>query len=126
MPRVKRGSKRESRKQILKLAKGFYGRSKNCYAIAVNRVKRGLQHAYAHRRDLKSDMRSLWIVRINAKCRSLGMKYSIFMHLLKQHNLEINRKMLSEMAIHSPASFESLINLVSNGAKIQDKTIAQG
>lgn len=109
MPRVKRGVTTKARhKKILKMSKGYFGRSKNCYRTAVNRVKHGLQHAYAHRKDLKGEMRSLWIVRINAKCRELGIKYSQFMNLLKKNSININRKMLSEMAIHNPTSFDAL------------------
>lgn len=114
MPRVKRGTTTKARhKKILSMAKGYFGRSKNCYRIAVNRVKHGLQHAYAHRKDLKGDMRSLWIVRINAKCRELGIKYSQFIHLLNEKAININRKMLAEMAIHKPEAFEALLQHIS-------------
>lgn len=114
MPKVKRGiTTRARHKKILKLSKGFFGRSKNCYRIAVNRVKHGLQHAYAHRKDLKGDMRSLWIVRINAKCREFGIKYSEFINALKKQSILLNRKMLSEMAIHNETAFEALIKKVS-------------
>lgn len=113
MARVKRGTNVKAKhKKILKLAKGYFGRSKNCYTIALNRVNKGLQYAYAHRRDLKSDMRSLWIVRINQHVRALGMKYNEFMFKLKQKNIEINRKMLSELAIRSPLAFQNLIEQV--------------
>lgn len=115
MPRVKRGTLKNARhKKILNMSKGYFGRSKNCYRIAVNKVKHGLQYAYAHRKDLKGDMRSLWIVRLNAKCRELGMKYSSFMHALKKNNITLNRKMLSEMAIHHPEAFAQLVNKISN------------
>lgn len=113
MPRVKRGILKHARhKKILKMSKGYFGRSKNCYRIAVNRVKHGLQHAYDHRKNLKGEMRSLWIVRINAKCREHGIKYSEFINLLNKNNITINRKMLSELAIHHPEAFEALIKKV--------------
>lgn len=94
------------------MAKGYRGRSKNCYRIAVEKVKKGLQHAYRDRKDLKGNMRSLWIVRINAACRNLGVKYNEFIHALLQKNLELNRKMLSEMAIREPESFKLLVETV--------------
>lgn len=114
MPRVKRGILKHSKhKKILKLSKGYFGRSKNCYRIAINRVKHGLQHAFDHRKNLKGEMRSLWIVRLNAKCRELGIKYSVFINNLKKHNIPLNRKILSEIAIHNPASFENLVKSIS-------------
>jgi large subunit ribosomal protein L20 len=113
MARVKRGVNAKARhKKIIAMAKGYRGRSKNCYRVAIERVKKGLEHAYRDRKDLKNNMRSLWIVRINAACRSLDMKYSTFMHALKEKNIELNRKMLSEIAIRNPASFEQLINQI--------------
>lgn len=113
MARVKRGVRAHARhKKILKMAKGFRGRSKNCYRIAVERVKKGLEHAYRDRKDLKGNMRSLWIVRINAACRSIGIKYNEFMHAMQEKGLEINRKMLSELAIRTPAAFEDLVRQV--------------
>lgn len=114
MPRVKRGIlKHAKHKKVLKMAKGYFGRSKNCYRIAINRVKHGLQYAFAHRKDLKSDMRSLWIIRLNAKCRELGLKYSDFIHALKKHNITLNRKILSEMAIHHEDAFANLVQKIA-------------
>lgn len=115
MSRVKRGTTKHARhKKILALSKGYFGRSKNCYRIAINRVKHGMQYAFDHRKNLKGEMRALWIVRINAKCRELGIKYSTFMSQLKKHSIELNRKMLSEMAIHHPDAFSSLMRKVAN------------
>lgn len=115
MARVKRGVQGRARhKKILKLAKGFRGRGKNCYRIAVEKVKKGLQHAYRDRKDLKGNMRSLWIVRINAACRSLGLKYNQFINLLATKNIDINRKMLSEMALRQPDEFANLVQQVAN------------
>ncbi len=114
MARVKRGvTGRAKHKKILAMAKGYRGRSKNCYRIAVEKVQKGLQHAYRDRKDLKGNMRSLWIVRINAACRNLGMKYNEFICKLKEKGIELNRKMLSEMAIRSPENFKSLIESVN-------------
>lgn len=110
MARVKRGINTKARhKKILAMAKGYRGRSKNCYRIAIEKVKKGLEHAYTDRKDLKGNMRKLWIVRINAACRNLGVKYSKFINDLKKKDIEINRKMLSEMAIRSPESFKSVV-----------------
>jgi len=110
MARVKRGVNTRARhKKILAMAKGYRGRSKSCYRVAIEKVKKGLEHAYRDRKDLKGNMRKLWIVRINAACRSLGVKYNQFMNALKLKNIDINRKMLSEMAIRSPENFKSLV-----------------
>lgn len=118
MARVKRGTKQKARhKKVLAMAKGYRGRAKSCYRVAIERVKKGLEHAYRDRKDLKGNMRRLWIVRINAAARELGMKYSQFMHALKQKDITLNRKMLSEMAIRTPESFESLVKTVSSETK---------
>ncbi|WP_342262076.1 50S ribosomal protein L20 [Alphaproteobacteria bacterium endosymbiont of Tiliacea citrago] len=110
MPRVKKGITKHTRhKKILNMSKGYFGRSKNCYSIAVNRVKHGLQYAYDHRKNLKGEMRSLWIVRLNAACRENGMKYSQFINALNKHNIPLNRKVLSELAIHDQKAFSSLL-----------------
>ena len=110
MARVKRGvNTRAKHKKVLEMAKGYRGRSKSRYRMAIEKVKKGLEHAYRDRKDLKGNMRSLWIVRINAACRNLGIKYSQFMHVLKRKDIDINRKMLSEMAIRSPESFKSIV-----------------
>lgn len=111
MSRVKRGTTtRAKHKKVLAMAKGYRGRAKNCYRIAIERVKKGLEHAYRDRKDLKGNMRQLWIARINGACRSLGMKYNQLISILKKKDMEINRKMLSEMAIRSPESFKTLID----------------
>ncbi len=114
MARVKRSvTSRARRKKILDMASGYRGRSKNCYRIAVERVKKGLEHAYRDRKDLKGNMRSLWIVRMNAACRSVGVKYNQFICNLKEHEIEINRKMLAEMAIRAPEAFKMLVQKTS-------------
>lgn len=96
-------------RKIVKLAKGYYGRRKNCYRIAKQAVEKGWQYAYAHRRKKKGDFRSLWIQRINAAVRLHGMRYSEFMGLLLKKGIEINRKMLSEIAIHNPDAFANIV-----------------
>eukprot|EP00897_Mesotaenium_endlicherianum_P009982 jgi/Mesen1/9011/ME000563S08326 len=97
--------------EILKLAKGFRGRSKNCIRIARQSVEKALQYAYRDRRNKKRDMRGLWIQRINAGTREHGVKYGEFINGLNHENVQLNRKVLSELAMHEPYSFKSLVDL---------------
>jgi large subunit ribosomal protein L20 len=97
-------------KKILKMAKGYRGRSNNCYKIALQRVEKALQYAYRDRRNRKRDFRALWIQRINAAARQHGMVYSTFMGLMIKAGITIDRKMLSELAISQPQAFADLIN----------------
>jgi large subunit ribosomal protein L20 len=109
MARVKRGFKaRQRRNKILKLAKGFHFDRRTKYKHASETVRRALHYAYIGRRLLKRDMRKLWIVRINAGARMLGTSYSQFMNSLKKKDITINRKMLSELAIHDFDAFKSI------------------
>ncbi|MCX7857664.1 MAG: 50S ribosomal protein L20 [Deltaproteobacteria bacterium] len=113
MPRAKRGFKaRRRRKKLLKLAKGYYGRRKNLYSVAKRAVFKSLFYAYRHRRQKKRDFRSLWILRINAACRAHGISYSRFIHGLKLANIDLNRKVLSDMAVSDPKAFENLVQKV--------------
>jgi large subunit ribosomal protein L20 len=113
MARVKFGIQTKNRrKKILAMAKGYRGRSKNCHSIAIEKVEKGLQYAYRDRRNKKRDFRALWIQRINAAARMLGMNYSTFMGALKKANVDIDRKILSNLAIHSPEVFESIVSKV--------------
>ncbi|MBT4922690.1 MAG: 50S ribosomal protein L20 [Rickettsiales bacterium] len=113
MARVKRGVTAKKRhKKVIKLAKGFRGRAKSCYRIALTRVERSLQYAYRDRRNKKRDLRGIWIQRINAAAREHGLKYSILISLLKKANITLDRKQLSEMAATSPESFKTLVNTV--------------
>jgi large subunit ribosomal protein L20 len=113
MSRVKRGTNVRARhKKILKLAKGYRGRSKNCYRIALQRVEKALRYAYRDRKARKRDMRALWIARINAKVREYGLVYSKFIDGLKKIGLDLNRKVLSEMAINQPEAFEYVVKQV--------------
>lgn len=107
---------RARKKKVLKLAKGFRGRAKNCLTIAKERGDRALQYAYRDRKNRKRDFRALWIQRINAGVRQFGMTYSNFMNGLTKLNIVIDRKMLSEMAINEPKSFEELVNNVKLNA----------
>ncbi|KAL2650766.1 hypothetical protein R1flu_018894 [Riccia fluitans] len=97
--------------EILQLAKGFRGRAKNCIRISRERVEKALQYAYRDRRNKKRDMRGLWIQRINAGTRQHGVNYGQFMHGLNTENVQLNRKVLSELAMHEPYSFKTLVDV---------------
>ena len=110
MARVKGGyTTRRRRKKILKLAKGCYGSKHALYKTAHEQVMNSLEYAYRDRRTLKREMRKLWIARINAAARMNNISYSQLMHGLKLAGVEINRKMLSEIAIHDPKAFAELV-----------------
>ena len=102
---------RKRRNKVLKLAKGYYGSKHSLFKTAKQAVMKSGQYAYIGRKQKKRDFRSLWITRISAACKMNGMNYSTFMHGLKVAGIEINRKMLSEMAISNPAAFTQLIEI---------------
>jgi large subunit ribosomal protein L20 len=109
MPRAKRGNKRlERRKKILKLAKGYRGTKSKLYRSAKESVERGLNFAYTGRKLKKRDFRSLWIVRIGAAARLNGMNYSQFMHGLKLAGIELDRKVLADLAAKQPDAFTAV------------------
>ena len=109
MARVKKGVNAHKRhKKILKMAKGFYGQKSKVFRAANPAVMRSLRSAYAGRKQKKRDYRKMWIARINAAARLNGLSYSKLMHGLKVSGIDINRKMLSEMAIHDEAAFAKL------------------
>ena len=111
MARVRRGFKaRQRRNKILKLAKGFHFDRRTKFKHASETVRRALHYAYKGRRLLKRDMRKLWVVRINAGARMLGTSYSQFISGLKKKDITINRKMLSELAIHDFNAFKSIFD----------------
>ncbi|NBC57111.1 MAG: 50S ribosomal protein L20 [Bacteroidetes bacterium] len=103
---------RARRKKIMKQAKGYYGRRKNVWTIAKNAVEKGLVYAYRDRRAKKRNFRKLWIVRINAAARQHGMSYSQFMGKLKKSNIELNRKVLADLAVHNPEAFKAVVDKV--------------
>ena len=110
MPRVKRGvTARARHKKILALAKGYRGRRKNVFRIAKQAVMKAGQYAYRDRRTRKRVFRALWIARINAAARGLGITYSKFMAGLKKASIDIDRKMLAELAVNDPAAFGSIV-----------------
>jgi large subunit ribosomal protein L20 len=110
MPRAKRGNKRtEKRKKILALAKGFRGTKSKLYRSAKESVEKALKYAYTGRKLKKRDFRRLWIVRINAACRLNEMKYSQFMNGLKLAGVELDRKVLADLAVKQPETFATLV-----------------
>jgi large subunit ribosomal protein L20 len=109
MARIKRGVTAKARhKKVLALAKGYRGRNKNTYRMALQRVEKGLQYAYRDRRNQKRDFRALWIQRINAAARAEGLTYGRLMHGLKSAGIEIDRKVLADVAVHDQAGFARL------------------
>ncbi|GBE03336.1 MAG TPA: 50S ribosomal protein L20 [Nitrospirae bacterium] len=116
MPRVRGGFKtRRRRKKVLKLAKGFYGARSKLYKVATQAVDKALLHAYKDRRIKKREFRSLWIVRINAAVRAMGMSYSQFMNKLKNMDIQLNRKALADLAYNDPKGFTNLVETVKKG-----------
>ena len=111
MPRVKGGVvSRKRRKRVLKLAKGYFGSKHTLYKTANEQVMKSLQFAYRDRRQKKRDFRKLWITRINAAARMNGLSYSKLMHGLKLAGIEVNRKMLADLAVSDAAAFATLAN----------------
>jgi large subunit ribosomal protein L20 len=110
MARVKRGVTAHARhKKVLELAKGYRGRGGTAYRIAIEKVEKGLRYAYRDRRNRKRDFRALWIQRINAGAREHGLTYSQFMHGIKLAGLDLDRKILSDIAIREPEAFAAIV-----------------
>ncbi|MFY9243516.1 MAG: 50S ribosomal protein L20 [Polaribacter sp.] len=113
MPRsVNSVASRKRRKKILKAAKGYFGRRKNVYTVAKNAVEKGMLYAYRDRKNNKRNFRSLWIVRINAAARLSGMSYSQFMGKIKANNIELNRKVLADLAVNNPQAFKAVVEKI--------------
>lgn len=113
MPRsVNNVASRAKRKRVLKLAKGFFGRKKNVWTVAKNAVEKGLVYAYRDRKQKKREFRAVWIQRINAAARLYGMSYSELMGKLSKSGIEINRKVLADLAMNHPKAFEEVVNKV--------------
>lgn len=110
MSRVKRGVTTHARhKKVLELAKGYRGRNSTNFRIAIEKVEKGLQYAYRDRRNKKRDFRGLWIQRINAGARELGLTYSRFMDGLNKAGIELDRKVLADLAVREPEAFGKLV-----------------
>ena len=113
MPRsVNSVAKRARRKKIMKQAKGFFGRRKNVWTVAKNAVEKAMQYAYRDRKQKKRNFRALWITRINAGARLHEMSYSQFMGKVKANGIELNRKVLADLAMNHPVAFEAIVNKV--------------
>lgn len=118
MPRVKRGVTTHHRhKKILALTKGHRATKHSLYRRAHESMLHSLSYAYKHRRERKGDMRRLWILRINAASRAQGLKYGEFMNSLKQAGIEINRKMLADLAVREPEAFANLVSIAKENAQ---------
>ena len=126
MPRVKGGyTTRRRRKAVLKLAKGYYGSKHTIYKTAHEQVMRSLRYAYRDRKQRKREFRKLWIQRINAACQLNDIKYSRFINGLAQANIEINRKMLAEMAVNDPKGFTAVVELAKKGLEKPQKKVVE-
>jgi large subunit ribosomal protein L20 len=113
MPRaVNAVASRARRKRVIKLAKGYWGRRKNVWTVAKNAVEKGLQYAYRDRKVKKREFRKLWIQRINAAARMQGLSYSQFMGKLATTDINLNRKVLADLAMNNPQAFEAVIQKV--------------
>lgn len=113
MPRsVNHVASKARRKRTLKLAKGYFGRRKNVWTVAKNAVEKGLVYAYQGRKQKKRNFRKLWIVRINAGARQHGLSYSVFMNKLSKAGIELNRKVLADLAMNSPEAFKAVVDKV--------------
>jgi large subunit ribosomal protein L20 len=122
VPRVKRGPhRRASRKKVLELASGYFLTKSKLYRAAQEAVERGLKFAYVGRKLKKREYRSLWIVRINASCRAAGVSYSQFIRGLKAAGLDLNRKVLADIALHDAAGFTSLIQAAKAALESEPK-----
>ena len=113
MPRsVNSVAAKARRKAILKAAKGYFGRRKNVHTVAKNAVEKGLQYAYRDRKNKKRTFRALWIQRINAGTRQFGMSYSVFMGKVHANEIELNRKVLADLAMNHPEAFKAVVDKV--------------
>ena len=113
MPRsVNAVASRKRRKKILKAARGYFGARSKVYTVAKNAVEKAMQYSYRDRRNKKRTFRRLWIARINAATRMHGMNYSTFMHGLKNANIDLNRKVLADMAMNHPTVFTAIVDKV--------------
>lgn len=104
---------RARRKKMMKLAKGYWGRGKNVWTVAKNKIEKGLTYAYRDRKQKKREYRALWIQRINAATREHGLSYSVFMGKMAQKGIELNRKVLADLAMNHPEAFKAVVDSVT-------------
>ena len=114
MPRAKNAVAARAKKSALKLAKGYFGRRKNVWTVAKNAIEKGLVYAYQGRKQKKRSFRALWIARINAGARIHGLGYSQFMGLVHAKGLQLNRKVLADLALNHPEAFKAVVETVKN------------
>jgi len=113
MPRsVNSVAAKAKRKKVIKSAKGYFGRRKNVHTVAKNAVEKGMQYAYRDRKNKKRNFRALWIQRINAGARLYGMSYSQFIGKVHNHGIELNRKVLADLAMNQPKAFKAIVDTV--------------
>jgi large subunit ribosomal protein L20 len=113
MPRsVNHVASRAKRKNLMKLSKGYFGRRKNVWTVAKNAIEKGLVYAYIGRKQKKRNFRSLWIARINAGAREHGMSYSQFMGAINKSEMELNRKVLADLAMNNPEAFKAIVEAI--------------
>jgi large subunit ribosomal protein L20 len=113
MPRTTNSvASRKRRKKIIKSAKGYFGKRKNVYTIAKNAVEKGMAYSYIHRKQKKRNFRKLWITRINAGVRQYGLSYSKFMGDYNKSGMELNRKVLADLAMNHPEAFKAVVNKI--------------
>ncbi len=125
MPRVKRGTHRkDARVKTLKQASGYFLTKSKLNRAAQEAVERGLKFAYIGRKNKKREYRALWIVRINAACRAAGLSYSKFLSGLKAARLELNRKVLADVALHDDAAFQQLVSVAKTALEVKDSARA--
>jgi len=125
VPRVKRGThRRAARKKTLEQASGYFLTKSKLNRAAQEAVERGLKFAYVGRKNKKREYRALWIVRINAACREAGISYSRFLNGLKAARLELNRKVLAEVALHDDAAFQQLVSVAKTALEVKDSARA--
>ncbi len=110
---------RSRRKKMMKLAKGYWGRGKNVWTVAKNKIEKGLTYAYRDRKQKKREFRALWIQRINAATREHGISYSVFMGKLAQAEIELNRKVLADLAMNHPEAFKAVVDAIATDKNVE-------
>ena len=125
MARAQSSQTHRRHKKIIKMAKGYRGRGKSCYRTAVQRVEKGLQYAYRDRKTKKRNFRALWIQRINAAARLHDMTYSTFMNGIHKAGIELDRKIMAELAVNEPKAFEALVKEAQKALQTGEKATAK-